>query len=155
MKILSRIIFTISIASPHITSVPVIAKPSYHKIGFVKILPSKLQIGACGYSIVGSKNQNNLVFVTGVTENPLINIDGKNISLELVSEKEVRRNNQVVNSIRKYKFNIFKVTTDFRDKTRARDKKEYIARDGGSIFVTSNDGWKKKINAECAYDIGG
>jgi hypothetical protein len=141
---------------------PVAAKPSpnkktsSHKIGFVKISKSELgQMGNCGYSMIGSKNQNNIVFFTGTNENVLMNIDGENISLKSVSQKKVRRNNQVVSSIGKYESNRFNVTTTFRDMTTSKDRKEFGARDGGSLSVISNDGWNKKIDVECVYDVGG
>jgi hypothetical protein len=156
MNKIQNIVVTISIALLYITSIPAIANPSSHRIGFVKIPKSELgQMGTCGYSIVGSKNQNNVIFFAGTNENALMNIDGKNISLKSVSQKKIRRNNQVVGSIGKYESDIFKVSTDFRDTTTVKDRKESVARDGGSIFVISNDGWKKKINVECVYDIAG
>jgi hypothetical protein len=156
MNKIQNIVATISIASLYITSMPAIAKPSPHKIGFVKIAKSELSLtGTCGYRLVGSKNQDNVVLVTGVSDKPLMNIDGKNISLKLVSHKKIRRNNQLIGSTDKYESNTFKITTDFRDRTTSQDRKGLATREGGSIVVTSNDGWRKKIEVECAYDSGG
>jgi hypothetical protein len=156
MNKIQNIVATISIASLYITSMPAIAKLSSHKIGFVKISKSELNnTGVCGYWLVGSKKQDNVVFVRGVTEKPLMNIDGENISLKLVSRKEIRRNNKFLGSTDKYESNIFTIATDFRDVTTAQDRKGFTTRERGSIVVTSNDGWRKKIETECAYDTGG
>lgn len=156
MNKIQNIIATISIASLYITSMPAIANPSSHKIGFVKVSKFALQqIGTCGYRLVGDKNNDNAVLVTGVGDTPLMNIDGKNIALTLVSQKKFRRNNQIVGSTDKYKFNTFKITTDFRDRTTSQDRKGFGTREGGSIVVVSEDGWRKKIEVECAYDSGG
>jgi hypothetical protein len=156
MNIITRTVCTISIASLYITSVPAIANPSSHKIGFVKISKSELgQTGICGYSLVGSKTKSDVIFVTGVTERPLMNIDGKNITLESVSKKEIHRNNQILGSTNKYESNIFKITTDFRNVTTSQDRKGFTARERGSIVIVSNNGWRKKVEVECAYDTGG
>jgi hypothetical protein len=142
--------------STKISTVPAIANPISHKIGFVKISKSELsQTGICGYSLVGSKTKSDVIFVTGVTERPLMNIDGKNITLESVSKKEIRRNNQILGSTNKYESNIFKITTDFRNVTTSQDRKGFTARERGSIVIVSNDGWRKKVEVECAYDTGG
>jgi hypothetical protein len=46
LKIASTVVLVFSII---FTSIKTIAKPSYHKVGFVKILPSELnQTGTCG-----------------------------------------------------------------------------------------------------------
>jgi hypothetical protein len=79
-----------------------------------------------------------------------MNIDGQNISL-----LKVNRNNQAAGRIMKYESSVFKVTTDFKDVTTARDRKGFVVRNRGYLSVTSSDGWKKKINVECAYDGGG
>jgi hypothetical protein len=156
MNIITRTICTISIASLYITSVPAIANPSSHRIGFVKIAKSELnQTWTCGYWLVGSRKQDNVVLVTGVSDKPLMNIDGENISLKLVSRKEIRRNDRFLGSTNKYESNTFKITTDFRDKTTSQDRKGFTTRERGSIVVMSNDGWRKKIEVECAYDSGG
>ena len=156
MNKIQNIVTTISIASLYITSMPAIANPSSHRIGFVKIAKSELnQAGTCGYRLVGSGKKDSFVLVTGVSDKPLMNIDGENISLKLVSRKEIRRNNQSIGSTERYESNTFKITTDFRDKTTSQDRKGFTTRERGSIVVTSNDGWRKKIEVECAYDSGG
>jgi hypothetical protein len=151
MKKILKIASTVLVFSIIFTSVQTIASPISHKIGFVKIPKNELgQMGNCGYSIVGDKNQNNIVLFMGTSENPLMNVDGETISL-----KKINRNNQASSKIMKYESSIFKVTTDFRDMTTARDRKEFVVRNRGYLSVTSSDGWKKKINVECAYDGGG
>jgi hypothetical protein len=156
MNKIQSIFATISIASLYITSMPAIANPSSHRIGFVKIPKSELNnTGTCGYWLVGSKKRDNVVFFSGITKNPLMNIDGENISLKLVNRKEIRQNNKSLGSINKYESNIFKITTNFRDVTTAQDRKGFTAKERGSIVVISNDGWRKKIETECAYDTGG
>jgi hypothetical protein len=135
---------------------PIVAKVSSHRIGFVKVSKSELnQTGNCGYWLVGSKKQDNVVLVTGVTEDPQMNIDGKNIFLKLVSRKEIRRNNKSIGSSNKYESSIFKITTDLRDATTSQDRKEFVSREKGSIVIKSNDGWRNKMEVECAYNIGG
>jgi SLT domain-containing protein len=129
---------------------------SKHKIGFVKISKSELnQTGTCGYSLFGSKNQDNVVLVTGVGEKPLINIDGENIALESISKKEIRRKSQFIGSNNVYKSGKFTIDTNFRDVTTAKDRKNFGARQRGSIIIVSNNGWRKKLEVECAYDVGG
>jgi hypothetical protein len=162
MNIIIKTICTVSIASLYIVPVVAIAKQSSHKIGFVKVSPSELRLtGTCGYRLVGSKEQDNVILATGLTDatgaakKPLMNIDGENISLKLVSRKKSYRNNKFPNSINKYEPTIFTVVTDFRDATTSKDRKNFATRERGSIVVTSNDGWRKKIEVECAYDSGG
>jgi hypothetical protein len=126
-----------------------------HKIGFVKIAISELNLtGTCGYWIKGSKNENNLVFVRGVTKNPLMNIDGKNISLSLINSKEEKRRGKIF-YINKYKSSIFQIKTVLTDATTAKDRKNYATRESGDITVQSDNGWQKKVSVECAYDSGG
>jgi hypothetical protein len=156
MNILTKTICTASVVLSCIVSIPALSKPSTHKIGFVKIAKYELsQTGVCGYWLIGSKDRDKVVLVRGVTEKPLMNIDGENIALKLVSQKRVRRNKKIFGSINKYESTGFKVMTEIRDVTTLKDRKEFVTRERGSVIITSNDGWQKQIEVECAYDSGG
>jgi hypothetical protein len=127
-----------------------------HKIGFVKISKSELnQTGTCGYSIVKSKTQDDFVLVTGVGEKPLMNIDDENIALEAIDKKEIRRKGQSIGTNSVYKSGKFTIDTNFRDVTTAKDRKNFAARQRGFIIIVSNNGWRKKLEVECTYDVGG
>jgi hypothetical protein len=154
MKKIFKLFITTSALLTLSTPVDVHAKQQ-HKIGFVKIAISELrQTGTCGYWIKGSKNENNLILVRGVTNNPLMNIDGKNISLSLINSKEEKRRGKIF-YINKYKSSIFQIKTVLTDATTAKDRKNYATRESGDITVQSDNGWQKKVSVECAYDSGG
>jgi hypothetical protein len=152
-KIFAPFIATFTLST---LSIPInVNAKQQHKIGFVKIAISELnQTGTCGYWIKGSKNENNLILVRGVTNNPLMNIDGKNISLSLINSKKEKRKGRIFYTS-KYKSSIFQIKTVLTDATTAKDRKNYTTRESGDVTVKSDNGWQKTISVECAYDSGG
>ncbi len=133
-----------------------IANPISHKIGFVKISQSMLgQTGALAYWMRGSRNENNIVFFAdSTTQNPLMNIDGNSISLNLV-DRQKNISNRNIRYVDTYKSGVFTIKVDSRNASTAKDRKNFVTRDIGTITITSNDGWRKKIEVEAAHNTGG
>jgi hypothetical protein len=130
----------------------VVAIQQRHKVGFIK---SKVSTGEgdCGYWISGSKREKDIIFYSGYS-GTLVNIDGKDLKLAKIFEKTIKTSKKSRYQIT-YESGIFTVKTEFTDATTDKDRKGYANRSKGTIYFSANDGWKTKLMAECAFDVGG
>lgn len=128
-----------------------IARSKQHRIGYVKKLSG---IGECSYWLFDDKKKFvfNEYYPSKLAD---MDIDGKEVSLHLVSRQEIKQKGKQIGSINKYKSNVFQVDTRFTDVSSVKDKKSSLYRTRGDLIIKDNNGWQKNLRLECVTDIGG
>jgi hypothetical protein len=157
-KMKNSIILFISISILSVIFMPVdsIAKAK-HQIGLVQDREARTKLGACGYWLVGNREEKKVVFYEEVSNKyALINIDGQDISLK---QNGVRfRNKKKIGlpiSV-EYKSHLYRAKLrNLRDISSAREKREGTSRIRSTLDINSTDGWSKSVQIECAFDGGG
>lgn len=131
-----------------------------HKLGFIKAKEAQeFLYGPTWYSLSNNANMNETIFYErSISSNysALINIDGQDISLKMITRKYKNPERSRLIKVAEYKSQLFRVKLrDFRDITTAKDKKGCARRVTGFMEITGNDGWTKKLQVYSGEDVCG
>ena len=112
-------------------------------------------IGTHKYWIYGSKKGKEVIFYENSLKFALMNINGQDVSLQLVNRKYENLEIGLVKTA-VYKSQLYEVRlTDFKDITTTKDRKGCTRRVRGFLEVSSTDGLTKKLQIESAGDVCG
>jgi hypothetical protein len=112
-------------------------------------------IGTRKYWIYGNKKEKEVIFYENSLKFALMNINGQDVSLQLVNKKYENLEIGLVKTA-VYKSQLYEVRlTDFKDITTAKDRKGCARRVRGFLEISSTDGLTKKLQIESAGDVCG
>lgn len=127
-----------------------------HYLGVLKGVKNSGGSGGVSYWIAGKEKKGEIVFEEAfVHESGSINIDGQDIALKRINQQYRNRNRIGLRKSVEYKSRMYGVKlNNIRDITTAKDKKGCTQRVKVSLEISNNDdGWRKKVDVESAYDV--